>query len=68
MRRHAAMLRPHLTEALARGPLVLNAVVLAEVSPLGAHAAVAGRPLLTRDPVRVATHTRGAKLIARDGT
>ena len=30
---------------------------------IGAHAAVTGRPLLTRDPKRVATHIPGAKLI-----
>jgi predicted nucleic acid-binding protein len=31
---------------------------------IGAHAAVTGRPLLTRDPKRVATYIPGAKLIA----
>ncbi len=31
---------------------------------IGAHAAVTGRPLLTRDPRRVATHIPGAELIA----
>jgi predicted nucleic acid-binding protein len=31
---------------------------------IGAHAAVTSRPLLTRDPRRVATHIPGAKLIA----
>lgn len=31
---------------------------------IGAHAAVTGRPLLTRDPRRVATHIPGARLIA----
>jgi predicted nucleic acid-binding protein len=31
---------------------------------IGAHAAVTGRPLLTRDPRRVATYLPGAKLIA----
>ena len=30
---------------------------------IGAHAAVTGRPLLTRDPRRVATHIPGANLI-----
>lgn len=30
---------------------------------IGAHAAVTGRPLLTRDPRRVATHIPGAKLV-----
>lgn len=30
---------------------------------IGAHAAVTGRPLLTRDPRRVATHIPGAALI-----
>ncbi|HYF27721.1 MAG TPA: type II toxin-antitoxin system VapC family toxin [Baekduia sp.] len=106
-----------LVAALERGPLVLNAVVLAEVSPrfsrledlrralparaldeplpdaaaflaghahqayrraggarqavlpdflIGAHAAVTGRPLLTRDPRRVATHIPGTTLISPD--
>jgi predicted nucleic acid-binding protein len=31
---------------------------------IGAHAAVTGRPLLTRDPQRVAAYIPGAKLIA----
>lgn len=31
---------------------------------IGAHAAVTGRPLLTRDPQRVASYLPGAKLIA----
>jgi predicted nucleic acid-binding protein len=31
---------------------------------IGAHAAVTSRPLLTRDPRRIATHMPGAKLIA----
>jgi predicted nucleic acid-binding protein len=31
---------------------------------IGAHAAVTGRPLLTRDPRRVSTYIPGAKLIA----
>lgn len=31
---------------------------------IGAHAAITGRPLLTRDPRRVATHIPGARLIA----
>jgi predicted nucleic acid-binding protein len=31
---------------------------------IGAHAAVSGRPLLTRDPRRVAAYIPGAKLIA----
>ena len=103
--------------AAQRGPLVLNAVVLAEVAPrfsrvealrdalprmavveeipleasflaghahanhrraggarqtvlpdfmIGAHAAVTGRPLLTRDPRRVATYIPGAALIRPD--
>lgn len=34
---------------------------------IGAHAAVTGRPLLTRDPRRVAAHIPGAKLIAPEG-
>lgn len=33
---------------------------------IGAHAAVTRRPLLTRDPRRVATHLPGAALIAPD--
>lgn len=33
---------------------------------IGAHAAVTARPLLTRDPRRVATHIPGATLIAPD--
>ena len=33
---------------------------------IGAHAAVTGRPLLTRDPRRVAAHMPGAQLIAPD--
>jgi predicted nucleic acid-binding protein len=35
---------------------------------IGAHAAVTGRPLLTRDPGRVATHIPGATLIVPDAT
>jgi predicted nucleic acid-binding protein len=31
---------------------------------IGAHAAVTARPLLTRDPRRIATHIPGARLIA----
>ena len=104
----------HLIDAAERGPLVINAVVLAELAPrfsrieelrsalpsmaqneeipaaaaflaghahkdyrrsggsrvavlpdflIGAHAAVTGRSLLTRDPRRVATHIPGAELI-----
>lgn len=34
---------------------------------IGAHAAVTARPLLTRDPRRIATHIPGATLIAPDG-
>lgn len=33
---------------------------------IGAHAAVTGRPLLTRDPGRVETYIPGAKLISPD--
>ena len=33
---------------------------------IGAHAAVTGGPLLTRDPRRVASHIPGARLIAPD--
>lgn len=104
-----------LVEAARRGPLILNAMVLAEIAPrfsrveamraalpstarieeipvaaaflaghahatyrraggqrqatlpdflIAAHAAVTGRPLLTRDPQRVATYIPGAQLIA----
>jgi predicted nucleic acid-binding protein len=104
-----------MAEALAGGPLIVNAVVLAEIAPrfsrfedleatvastliveeipaaaaflaghahtsyrradgaraqilpdflIGAHAAVTGRPLITRDPKRVAAHLPGAQLIA----
>lgn len=34
---------------------------------IGAHAAVTGRPLLTRDPQRVAAHIPGATLLTPDG-
>jgi predicted nucleic acid-binding protein len=114
-KRWLAWSQTQLTEAAERGAIVLNALVLAEVSPrfqriedlrsslpsmvaieaipataaflaghahanyrrtggtreavlpdflIGAHAAVTGRPLLTRDPRRVATYIPGAKLIA----
>jgi predicted nucleic acid-binding protein len=104
-----------MADAVEAGPLVINAVVLAEIAPrfsrfedleasvlatltveeipsaaaflaghahasyrraggerslvlpdflIGAHAAVTGRPLLTRDPRRVATYLPGAQLIA----
>lgn len=107
--------RERLSEAAARGALVINAVVLAEIAPrfsrfedlraalppllraeeipaaasfvaghahasyrraggsrqavlpdflIGAHAAVTGRPLVTRDPARLETHLPGAELIA----
>jgi predicted nucleic acid-binding protein len=103
-----------MAEALASGPLIVNAVVLAEIAPrfsrvedlettvasafvveeipvgaaflaghahtsyrraggaraqilpdflIGAHAAVTGRPLITRDPKRIATYLPGARLI-----
>ncbi|MBA3747101.1 MAG: type II toxin-antitoxin system VapC family toxin [Solirubrobacterales bacterium] len=115
--RWSAWSQRRLTEAAARGQLVINAVVLAEVAPrfsriealraalpammtideippaaaflaghahtayrraggaraailpdflIGAHAAVTHRPLLTRDPRRVATHIPGVRLIAPD--
>ncbi len=35
---------------------------------IGAHAAVTGRPLLTRDPSRVAVYIPGAALITPDGS
>lgn len=104
-----------LTAAAQTGPLIINAVVLAEISPrfsrleamqgalppvaqvepiphaaaflaghahaayrraggsrtqilpdflIAAHAAVTGRPLLTRDPKRVATYIPGATFVA----
>ncbi|HTR88885.1 MAG TPA: type II toxin-antitoxin system VapC family toxin [Solirubrobacteraceae bacterium] len=104
-----------LTHAAQRGAIVLNAVVLAEISPrfprieelraalpsmaiveeipqaacflaghahadyrrgggtreavlpdflIGAHAAVSHRPLLTRDPRRIATHIPGVTLVS----
>jgi predicted nucleic acid-binding protein len=34
---------------------------------IGAHAAVTGRPLLTRDPRRIASHIPGANLITPAG-
>ena len=34
---------------------------------IGAHAVVTSRPLLTRDPRRVAAHIPGAVLVAPDG-
>lgn len=109
---------PHLVDAAERGPLIINAVILAEVAPrfsrieelrsalpsvaqaeeiptaasflaghahasyrrsgghreailpdflIGAHAAVTGRPLLTRDPRRVATYIPGVVLISPEG-
>lgn len=108
-----------LTQAAQRGAIVLNAIVLAEISPrfsrietlhsalpsmaiieeippaaaflaghahadyrraggtreavlpdflIGAHAAVTDRPLLTRDPRRVAAYIPGATLIAPERT
>jgi predicted nucleic acid-binding protein len=114
-RRWLSWSQTQLTQAAERGAIVLNAVVLAEISPrfqriedlraalpsmalieaipdaaaflaghahaeyrrtgatreavlpdflIGAHAAVTERPLLTRDPRRVATYIPGAKLIA----
>lgn len=104
-----------LATALAHGPLVVNAVVAAEIAPtftsiedldmrlgdiaimeeiplaaaylaghahvsyrragggrtqiladflIGAHAAVTGRPLITRDPRRIRTHLPGVELVA----
>jgi len=106
-----------LVEAADRGAIVLNSVIVAEISPrfariedlraalppmaaieeipieasflagrahleyrraggertavlpdflIGAHAAVTGRTLLTRDPRRIATYIPGARLIAPD--
>lgn len=116
-RRWLAWSQTRLTEAAQRGAIVLNAVVLAEISPrfsrveslrsalppmavieqipvsaaflaghahadyrraggtreavlpdflIGAHAAVTARPLLTRDPRRIATYIPGAMLITPD--
>lgn len=104
-----------LTTALRAGPLIVNAVVLAEIAPrfstieslravlperlvveeispeaaflaghaharyrracgsrtqvlpdflIGAHAAMTGRPLLTRDPRRVVSHLPGVRIVA----
>jgi predicted nucleic acid-binding protein len=114
-RRWLAWSQEQITNAAQRGALVLNAIVLAEISPrfplveelraalpsmaiieeipfaasflaghahvtyrraggareavlpdflIGAHAAVTDRPLLTRDPRRIATYIPGATLIA----
>jgi hypothetical protein len=38
--------------------------ILADDSPIASHAAVTGRPLLTRDPRRVSTYPPGAELIS----
>ncbi|MEI6447209.1 MAG: type II toxin-antitoxin system VapC family toxin [Actinomycetes bacterium] len=108
-----------LTDAARHGSLIINSVIVAEISPrfpriedlrrslppmmvieeipfeasflagrahleyrraggertavlpdflIGAHAAVTGRSLLTRDPRRVSTHIPGARLIAPDPT
>ncbi len=105
----------HLTEAAQRGAIILNAVIVAEISPrfsgiealhdalptmavleeipfaasflaghaharyrqaggtreairpaflIGAHAAITARPLVTRDPRRIATYIPGAALIS----
>lgn len=105
----------HLTEAARRGAIILNAIVVAEISPrfpsietlrnalpamtvleeipfaaswlaghaharyrqaggtreailpdflIGAHAAVTARPLITRDPRRIAAYIPGATLIS----
>lgn len=113
--RWLAWSQAQLAEAAARGALIVNAVILAEIAPrfsrietlhaalpsmiviepippaaaflaghahadyrraggsreavlpdflIGAHAAVTARPLLTRDPRRVATHIPGTTLIA----
>jgi predicted nucleic acid-binding protein len=112
--RWLAWSQAQITRAVQRGAIIVNAVVLAEITPrfsrledlrsalpsmtvieeiptaaaflaghahaeyrraggsreailpdflIGAHAAVTARPLLTRDPRRVATHIPGAKLI-----
>lgn len=104
-----------MADALGTGPLIINAVVLAEIAPrfsrfeeleatvastltveeipaaaaflaghvhasyrkaggdrsqilpdflIGAHAAVTGRPLITRDPKRIASYLPGTQLIA----
>ena len=116
-RRWLAWSEEQLTRAAQNGAIVLNAVILAEVSPrfsrvedlraalpsmalieaiptaasflaghahasyrraggrrqavlpdflIGAHAATTGRPLLTRDPRRIATYIPGAELITPD--
>jgi predicted nucleic acid-binding protein len=118
-RRWLAWSEEQLALAARRGVLILNAVVLAEVTPrferveelrsvlpsmasieeiplaaaflaghahaayrraggtrtavlpdflIGAHAAVTGRPLLTRDPARIARHIPRAKLITPEAS
>ena len=58
----AAFLAAH-AHADYRGAGGARAAVLPDFL-IGAHAAVTGRPLLTRDPRRVATYIPGARLIA----
>ena len=108
----------HLDQAARQGPLILNTVVIAEISPrfsrietlrealpssivieaipvaaaflaghahagyrraggsreavlpdflIGAHAAITRRPLLTRDPRRIASHLPGTQMICPPG-
>jgi len=54
-----------LTAAAQRGAGGRREAILPDFL-IGAHAAITGRPLLTRDPRRVATHIPGAALIHPD--
>lgn len=62
----AAFLAGHAHAAYRRAGGAAREAVLPDFL-IGAHAAVTGRPLLTRDPRRIATHMPGAKLIAPAG-
>jgi predicted nucleic acid-binding protein len=59
----AVELEPLAWSTALTGSAVLCEAVLPDVL-IGAHAAVTSRPLLTRDPRRVATYIPGAALIA----
>lgn len=60
----AAFLAGHAHTAYRRGGGIREAILPDFL--IGAHAAVTGRPLLTRDPRRVATHIPGATLVSPD--
>lgn len=61
----AAFLAGHAHAAYRRAGSTREAVLLDFL--IGAHAAVTARPLLTRDPRRIATHIPGATLITPAG-